>query len=68
MFPILDLSGEVIAFGGRVMDKTEPKYLNTGDTPIFNKRKHLYGLPFSRRIVQERRSCAEGYMDVIARI
>ena len=66
MFPILDLSGEVIAFGGRVMDKTEPKYLNTGDTPIFNKRKHLYGLPFIKKNRSRKAILCEGYMDVIA--
>ena len=44
MFPIINIYGDVIAFGGRVMDKSEPKYLNTGDTPVFNKRKNLYGI------------------------
>lgn len=66
MFPIIDTYGEVIAFGGRVMDKTEPKYLNTGDTPVFNKRKNLYSLNLLKKSKAKKAIIAEGYMDVIA--
>lgn len=66
MFPIIDTYGEVIAFGGRVMDKTEPKYLNTGDTPVFNKRRNLYSLNLLKKSKSKKAIIAEGYMDVIA--
>ena len=66
MFPIINTYGEVIAFGGRVMDKTEPKYLNTGDTPVFNKRKNLYSLNLLKKSKARKAIIAEGYMDVIA--
>lgn len=66
MFPIINTYGEVIAFGGRVMDKTEPKYLNTGDTPVFNKRKNLYSLNLLKKSKAKRAIITEGYMDVIA--
>ncbi len=66
MYPIINISGEVIAFGGRIMDKGEPKYLNSPDTFIFNKRKNLYAL----NTVRKKRGLksillVEGYMDVI---
>ena len=63
---IINTYGEVIAFGGRVMDKTEPKYLNTGDTPVFNKRKNLYSLNLLKKSKAKRAIITEGYMDVIA--
>ena len=66
MFPIINTYGEVIAFGGRVMDKTEPKYLNTGDTPVFNKRKNLYSLNLLKKSKAKKAIITEGYMDVIA--
>jgi DNA primase len=69
MFPITDRRGRVIAFGGRVMDDSKPKYLNSRDTPLFHKRGNLYALDKARLAVGERSAralVAEGYMDVIA--
>ncbi|MBR6410576.1 MAG: DNA primase [Clostridia bacterium] len=66
MFPIIDTSGNVIAFGGRVMDHSEPKYLNSSDTVVFNKRKNLYALNFAKNSGQDTMILCEGYMDVIA--
>lgn len=68
MFPIHDISGECIAFGGRVIDGGSPKYLNTGETPIFHKSKVLYGLDKAKASMAAT-GCAivsEGYTDVIA--
>lgn len=68
MIPIFDKRGKVIAFGGRVMDKSQPKYLNSPETPIFNKRRVLYNLNHARDLGYEakRLIICEGYMDVIA--
>lgn len=68
MIPIMDKRGRVIAFGGRVMDKSQPKYLNSPETPIFNKRRILYNLNYAREKGYEaqRLIICEGYMDVIA--
>jgi len=68
MFPILDRSGRVIAFGGRVMGDAKPKYLNSPDTPIFHKGSVLYGLSWARIGVGKGADLivTEGYMDVIA--
>ncbi|THB64041.1 MAG: DNA primase [Desulfovibrio sp.] len=69
MFPIKNIAGQVIAFGGRVIDpEDEPKYINTSDTAVYTKGDHLYGLDVARRaIIQARRALlTEGYMDVIA--
>ncbi|MBQ9086857.1 MAG: DNA primase [Clostridia bacterium] len=66
IFPIIDTSGNVVAFGGRVMDDSKPKYLNTSDTPAFKKSRHLFALNFARRQAEERMILCEGYMDVIA--
>ena len=66
MFPIIDQFGNVLAFGGRSMDGSQPKYLNTGDTPIFNKRKGVFAANLLRRERQLKRVIlVEGYMDVI---
>ncbi len=68
MFPIRNVQGEVIGFGGRVLDKGEPKYLNSPETPVFHKGKELYGL-YEARPAMRRRGYAlvvEGYMDVVA--
>ena len=64
--PILDLNGNVVAFGGRVMDDSKPKYLNSSDTPAFKKRKTLFALNFAKDVCAERIILCEGYMDVIA--
>ena len=66
MFPIMDLNGKVIAFGGRVMGDGEPKYLNSRETPIFEKRRNLFALNFARRSKREGFILCEGYMDVIS--
>jgi DNA primase len=66
MFPIIDTSGNVVAFGGRVMDDSKPKYLNTSDTPAFKKSRHLFALNFAKNCCAEKMILCEGYMDVIA--
>ena len=66
MFPIIDTAGNVIAFGGRVMDDSKPKYLNSSDTPAFQKRKNLFALNFAKNYSSERLILCEGYMDVIS--
>lgn len=65
-FPILDLRGNVIGFGGRVLDDSKPKYLNSGDTPVFKKTKNLFALNLAKNERADRLILAEGYMDVIA--
>ena len=66
IFPILDISGDVVAFGGRVMDDSLPKYLNTSDTPAFKKSRNLFAMNFARKHCEEQLILCEGYMDVIA--
>jgi len=66
MFPIIDVSGNVIAFGGRVLDDSKPKYLNTSDTPAFKKSKNLFALNFAKKYCENGFILCEGYMDVIA--
>lgn len=66
MFPIIDLQGNVIAFGGRVLDDSKPKYLNSGDTPVFKKSRNLYALNFAKGSNNNSLILCEGYMDVIA--
>lgn len=66
MFPISDVHGRVIGFGGRVMGDGEPKYLNSPETPVFDKRRNLYGLNFARTARTGNMIICEGYMDVIA--
>ena len=68
MFPIRNPRGQVIGFGGRVLDNSKPKYLNSPDTPLFDKGKNLYGLYEGRAAVKEagRILVVEGYMDVVA--
>ncbi|HSI49510.1 MAG TPA: DNA primase [Ideonella sp.] len=68
MFPIRNVKGETIAFGGRVLDKGEPKYLNSPETPVFVKGRELYGLYESRTGLREKGYAlvTEGYMDVVA--
>mgnify|MGYP005850599559 CR=1 FL=1 len=67
MFPIRSERGQVIGFGGRVMGKGEPKYLNSPETPVFHKGRELYGLHEHRRAIQQvdRVIVVEGYMDVV---
>ena len=72
IFPIIDLRGNVIAFGGRIIDNTEkngykpPKYLNSPDTPVFNKGRNLFSLNLAKKDCQARCILCEGYMDVIS--
>ena len=66
MFPIIDVAGNVIAFGGRVMDDSKPKYKNSSDTPVFKKLRNLFALNFARHTCQDALILCEGYMDVIA--
>lgn len=66
MFPIIDLRGNVVAFGGRTLGDGKPKYLNTSDTPVFNKGNMLFALNFAKNCGTGRLILCEGYMDVIA--
>ncbi|HAZ90673.1 MAG TPA: DNA primase [Eubacterium sp.] len=66
MFPIIDNEKKVIAFGGRIMGKGEPKYLNSPETDIFHKSNVLYGMNIARRTRAKYMIICEGYMDVIA--
>ena len=66
IFPIIDVTGNVVAFGGRVMDDSTPKYLNTSDTPAFKKSKNLFALNFAKNHCDKMLILCEGYMDVIA--
>ena len=66
MFPIMDVRGRVIAFGGRVMGDGEPKYLNSPETKIFNKRRNLFALNFAKNTKKNYMLLCEGYMDVIS--
>lgn len=68
VFPIMDGKSQVIGFGGRIIDQGEPKYLNSPETPLFQKGLELYGLPQARQAIrsQNRVLVVEGYMDVVA--
>ncbi len=68
IFPIIDPVGQVVAFGGRVLDDSKPKYLNTSDTPAFRKSNHLFALNFAKNCTasSEQMILCEGYMDVIS--
>ena len=66
MFPIIDTRGNIIGFGGRVMDDSTPKYLNSPETLIFNKRKNLFGLNLAKKSKLDYLILVEGYMDAIA--
>lgn len=66
MFPISDLKGNIIGFGGRVLDNSLPKYLNTAKTPVFDKGANLFSLNFAKNSDTKNIILCEGYMDVIA--
>lgn len=66
MFPIQDVNHRVIGFGGRVMGDGKPKYLNSPETPVFDKSRNLYGLNFARTARTNNVILCEGYMDVIS--
>lgn len=66
MTPIIDVRGNVIAFGGRVLDDSKPKYINTSDTPVYKKTNELFALNFAKDSGNDTIILCEGYMDVIA--
>ncbi len=66
MFPIIDVRGSVIGFGGRVMDDSKPKYLNSPEGPVYNKSRNLFALNIAKKTKEGRIILTEGYMDTIA--
>lgn len=66
MFPIIDIRGNVIAFGGRVLDDSKPKYLNTNDTVVYKKSRNLFAFGFAKAAGKRKLILTEGYMDTIA--
>lgn len=66
MFPLIDVAGNIVAFGGRVLDDSTPKYLNTSDTPAFKKSKTLFALNYAKNNCQDRLILCEGNIDVIS--
>lgn len=66
MTPIIDVRGNMIAFGGRVLDDSKPKYINTGDTLVYKKTNELFALNFAKDSKEDALILCEGYMDVIA--
>ena len=65
MFPVIDVRGDVVAFGGRVLDKSEPKYMNTTETIVYSKRRNLYGINLAKRTKRPNFILCEGNIDVI---
>ena len=66
IFPVIDTTGNIVAFGGRVLDDSKPKYLNSSDTPGFKKSRLLFGLNYAKNCCAEQMILCEGYMDTIA--
>jgi len=66
MFPIFDAMGKIVAFGGRVLDDSQPKYLNSPETPLYTKGRHLYALNLAKASADKRLVLVEGYMDTLA--
>jgi len=66
IFPIIDVRGNVLAFSGRILGEGEPKYLNTSDTPVYNKKRNLFGLSLARKSRSEHFLIVEGNIDVVA--
>ena len=66
MTPIIDVRGNVIAFGGRVLDDSKPKYVNTSDTLVYKKTNELFALNFAKDSGKDSLILCEGYMDVIS--
>ena len=66
MYPIIDTNNRVIGFGGRVLGDAKPKYINTQDTPAFDKSRNLYGLNLAKKSKRPGIIFCEGYMDVIS--
>lgn len=65
VFPVIDVRGDVVAFGGRVLDKSEPKYLNTSETIAYSKRRNLYGIHLAKKTRRKNIILCEGNIDVI---
>lgn len=65
MFPVIDVRGDVVAFGGRVLDKAEPKYMNSTETPVYSKRRELYGLNLAKKTKRPNIILCEGNIDVV---
>jgi DNA primase len=66
MFPIIDTAGRVLAFGGRAMVNKGPKYINTSETLVYHKGRHLFGMPQAAKSESHAFLLVEGYMDVLA--
>lgn len=66
MFPIIDIRGRIIGFGGRTTGDAQPKYLNSPDTPVFSKGNNLYGINIAKKYSRNRIILVEGYMDVVS--
>ena len=66
MFPICDVRGRVIAFGGRVLDDSKPKYINSPENVVYSKGRHLFGLNVAKKGDLKKILIVEGYMDVIS--
>ncbi len=66
IIPILDVNNQVIGFGGRVLDDSKPKYINSGQSPVFDKRLNLFALNFAHKSNREGLILCEGYMDVMS--
>ncbi len=66
IFPVIDTTGNIVAFGGRVLDDSKPKYLNSSDTPGFKKSFVLFGMNYAKKCCAEQMILCEGYMDTIA--
>lgn len=66
MFPICDVRGKVIAFGGRVLDDSKPKYINSPENVVYSKGRHLFGLNVAKKYSEKKIIIVEGYMDVIS--
>lgn len=65
MFPVIDVRGDVVAFGGRVLDKSDPKYVNTQETAVYSKRRNLYGINLAKKTKRPNIILCEGNIDVI---
>ena len=65
MLPVIDIRGDVVAFGSRVLDKSEPKYMNSPDTPVYSKRKILYGMNLAKNTKRPNFLLCEGNLDVV---
>ena len=65
MFPVIDVRGDIVAFGGRVLDKSDPKYLNTQETAVYSKRRNLYGINLAKKTKRPNMILCEGNIDVI---